>query len=65
MRKNEFSYKAKLEGVIVDLRRRMIEIVEVKIKMMMSSYEQENVWLPVTVNTEPNDFIQWLLEFIK
>jgi hypothetical protein len=32
---------------------------------MMSSYEQENIWLPLTTNTQPNDFIQWMLEFIK
>jgi hypothetical protein len=33
--------------------------------LMMSSYEQENIWLPQTTNTNPNDFIQWMLEFIK
>ena len=32
---------------------------------MMSSYEMEYVWLPQEVNEGHNDFIEWLLIFIK
>jgi hypothetical protein len=39
----------------------MRESVEGKIMLMMSSYEQENVWLPETTNIEHNDFVQWML----
>lgn len=38
MRTSEFSYKAKLQSILVELKRRMREIVQQKIMLMMSSY---------------------------
>lgn len=43
----------------------MREVVEDKIIQIMCSYEADYVWLPQNVNNGPNEFVQWMLEFLK
>lgn len=33
--------------------------------IMMSSYEQPSVWLSQNGNKDPNEFVTWMMEFLK
>ena len=43
----------------------MREVVEDKILEIMCSYENDYTWLSPTINNGPNEFVNWMLEFLK